>query len=294
METIAAKTILTRTKNSSWFGSEYNMNLYRGCTHGCIYCDSRSDCYRNPDFDHIRSKADALRILRDDLRRKAKSGVVATGSMSDPYNPFEAEEKLSRHALELLNAYGFGVAIATKSPLVTRDIDVLRDISAHSPVIVKFTITTADDALCKKIEPNVSTSSERFAAIRKLSDAKIFCGVLLMPLLPFINDTAENVTEIVRKASEAGARFVYPGFGVTLRDSQRAYFYGRLDELFPGMRERYLEKYGDRYSCGVPNSKRLYSAFQKECEHTGMLHKMQDIIAGYRMGYSEKQTSLFD
>ena len=294
MEKIAAKTILTRTKSTAWFGTEYNMNLYRGCTHGCIYCDSRSDCYRNADFEAVKAKDGCLRILRDDLRRKVKKGVVATGSMSDPYNPFEKAELLSRHALELLSAYGFGVSIATKSPLVTRDIDILHEISAHSPVLVKMTVTTADDMLCGLIEPDVAVSSERFGAIKKLSSAGIFCGVLLMPLLPYINDSEDNVLKIVEMAHESGANFVHPGFGVTLRDSQRDYFYSKLDELFPGVREKYQKRYGNTYSCGVPNAKRLHAAFQKKCDEYGLLYKMQDIVAGYKMGYAQPQISLFD
>lgn len=294
MDTIPAKTLVSKTKNTMWFGSEYNMNIYRGCTHGCIYCDSRSDCYVNVDFGHVRAKADALRILRDELRRKVRSGVISTGAMSDPYNPHEKEEELTRHALELLSAYGFGVAIATKSPMVTRDIDILREIAERSPVIVKLTITTADDGLCKIIEPGASASSERFAAIKALSEAKIFCGILLMPLLPFINDTRENVLEIVEKAAESGARFIYPGFGVTLRDSQRAYFYHMLDKSFPGVREKYQNRYGDRYSCSVPNAKALHTVFAKKCDEYGILHKMPDIIAGYKMGYEPAQFSFFD
>ncbi|MCL2673993.1 MAG: radical SAM protein, partial [Defluviitaleaceae bacterium] len=201
MLTVPAKTIVTRVKKpSSWFGAEYNMNIYRGCSHGCIYCDSRSECYRNFDFDTVKVKEDALRIIRDELRKKAKSGVIGTGAMSDPYNPLEQELQLTRHSLELINAFGFGVAIDTKSPLVTRDIDILQDIKQHSPVIVKLTVTTDDGGLCKKLEPNVATSSERFAAIKTLSDNGIYAGVLMMPILPFINDTDENISAIVTNA----------------------------------------------------------------------------------------------
>jgi DNA repair photolyase len=151
MDTIPAKTLLTRTKSTAWFGAEYNMNIYRGCCHGCIYCDSRSDCYRETDFARVKAKANALTILRDNLRGKVKPGVVSTGAMSDPYNPHEAREKLTRSALELLSAYGFGVAIATKGALVARDTDILNEIREHAPVLVKLTVTTADDNLRKLI-----------------------------------------------------------------------------------------------------------------------------------------------
>ena len=165
MQTIPAKTIVTRTRSRWWFGTDYNMNLYRGCTHGCIYCDSRSSCYHNPDFDHIAVKENALAIVRDDLRRKVQRGVVATGAMSDPYNPLEQKLGLPRHALELLSAYGFGVAVDTKSDLVSRDADVLAEIAAQMPALVKFSITTADPDLAARLEPGAPSPERRFAAM---------------------------------------------------------------------------------------------------------------------------------
>ncbi len=215
LQTVPAKQLVySMKKGSDWFGADYNMNIYRGCSHGCIYCDSRSACYKNPDFDVIKVKENALELIRDDLRRKAKKGVVATGAMSDPYNPMEKELLLTRNALELINTFRFGAAIDTKSALVERDLDILKDIARHSPVIVKMTITTSDDALCKKLEPNVSVSSERFAALRALADDDIFCGVLMMPILPFINDTEENVLGIVEKAKELNIKSTFLNQGV--------------------------------------------------------------------------------
>lgn len=214
METVPAKTIVTRTKSTSWFGTDYNMNIYRGCCHGCIYCDSRSECYGIGDFDHVRVKENVLEIIRNDLRRKVKTGVVGTGSMSDPYNPAEERLQLTRHALELLNAYGFGASIATKSSLITRDIDVLKEIRGNSPVLCKLTVTTCDDRLAEKIEPNVSGPSERLRAVEQLAGAGIVAGILLMPVLPFLEDTPENVREVARRAAESGARFVYPACGI--------------------------------------------------------------------------------
>lgn len=291
MEFIPAKTIVTKTKNTSWFGADYNMNIYRGCCHGCIYCDSRSDCYRVQNFDTVRAKENALEIIRNDLRRKIKTGVIGTGSMSDPYNPFEKELMLTRRALELVAAHKFGIAVATKSPLITRDADVLSYIQGNSPVICKITVTTADDSLCRLIEPNVAPTSQRFAAIRALSKAGIYCGVLLMPLLPFINDTEENVLQITRLAKEHGAKFVYPGFGVTLRSNQRDYFYTCLDERFPGVREQYEKRFGERYSCISPKSRQLFAAFAAECEKCGLLYKMTDIVRNYKLGYQNSQLS---
>ena len=289
METIPAKTIVCRTKDSGWFGAAYNMNIYRGCPHGCIYCDSRSECYRNTDFDRVKAKENALQIIRDELRRKVKTGVISTGSMSDPYNPLEEKHKLTRNALELINAYGFGVAIATKSALVSRDADILRDIKSHSPVIVKITITTADDALQKIIEPGVSSTTERFAALEALAGQGIYCGVLLMPVLPFINDSQENVIEILERAKTAGASFVYPAFGLTLRDGNREYFYKTLDRHFPGVKEAYIKKYGQRYSCPSPKAKKLWEQFVARCEQLGIIYDMKAITSGYQMGCENGQ-----
>lgn len=288
---IPAKSIVNKTKSTAWFGADYNMNIYRGCSHGCIYCDSRSDCYRNTDFDTVKAKEDALRIIRDELRRKVRSGIIATGSMSDPYNPFEEKMKLTRNSLELINVFKFGVSIATKSPLVTRDMDILQDIKKHSPVIVEMTVTTADDELCKEIEPYVATTSERIEALRKLSDAGIFCGIIMMPILPFINDTEENVLAILNMAKVRGAHFVYPSFGVTLRDSQREYFYSKIE---PSLAEKYKKRFGSRYSCTSPNAKKLWTVFKSECDKLGIIYNMNNIIRTYKMGYGDRQLSFFE
>ncbi|QHQ59435.1 radical SAM protein [Anaerocolumna sedimenticola] len=294
MQYIPAKTIVTKTKNTSWFGTDYNMNIYKGCCHGCIYCDSRSDCYRVDHFDTVRAKENALEIIRDELRRKIKTGVIGTGSMSDPYNPFEKELNLTRHALELADAFQFGIAIATKSSLITRDIDILQTMKEHSPVICKITITNTDDAVSGLIEPNTDSSSKRFEAIRKLSEAGIFAGILFMPVLPFINDNKENVINMVQLAKENGARFIYPAFGVTLRNNQREYFYEKLDEAFPGLKTKYISRYGDRYQCTSPNARELYRLFAHECEKNHILYHMKDIIASYKSGYGYNQLSLFN
>ena len=284
--TIPAKNLIFKVKKpNGWFGAEYNMNIYRGCSHGCVYCDSRSDCYRNPDFSTIKVKEEALRKIRDDLSRKVVRGVVATGAMSDPYNPLERELKLTRNALELLNAFGFGVAIDTKSPLVKRDIDILRDIREHSPAIVKMTITTADKTLCELLEPNVENSEKRFEALSELSEAGIFCGVLMMPILPFINDTEENITQIVKGAAKAGAKFIYPSTGMTLRSGNREYYYDKLDEHFPGVKDKYIKYYGTRYQCSSPKSKTLWRVFKDECSRYGILSDMKSIILNYKSVY---------
>lgn len=294
METVPAKHLIYKNqKPAYWFGCDYNMNIYRGCNYGCIYCDSRSDCYQNPDFDRVKVKEDALRIIRDDLKSKSFKGVVGTGAMSDPYNPYEKGLKLTRNALELINAYGFGVGIDTKSPLATRDIDVLGDIKKHSPVIIKVTITTFDDALCKKVEPGVAVSSARFEALKQLADAGIFCGVLMMPLLPFINDTKENIEGILVNAKKAGAKFVYPAIGMTLRQGNREYYYKKLDTLFPGqgLTEKYMKTYGSRYEVTSPKVKSLWPFFVDTCQKLGLMHDMKIIISAYKIGYGHSQLS---
>lgn len=296
MEYIPAKTIVTKTKDSSWFGIDYNMNIYKGCNHGCIYCDSRSDCYRIDRFDTVRAKENALQVIRDDLRRKVKMGVVGTGAMSDPYNPFEKELMLTRHALELIDAFGFGAAIATKSTLLTRDIDILQSIKEHSPVLCKITITTVDDELTKKIEPRAALSSERFSMIEQLSASGIFAGILLMPVLPYLEDTEENVLSIVRRAHETGAKFIYAAFGMTLRNNQKEWYFDRLNEIFPGeqLPERYMKRYGNAYECRSPRARTLWNLFAQECQKYGILYDMKDIVHAYKREYQITQLSLFD
>ncbi len=295
METITAKTILQKNKTSDWFGNDYNMNLYRGCCHGCIYCDSRSECYRVDNFDTVRAKENALVILRDELRRKIRKGVIGTGAMSDPYNPFEKTELLTRHALELISAYEFGITVITKSPLITRDIDVYSEIAGHSPVLCKMTVTSADDALCRLIEPNAPAPSERFNALAKMSESGLFTGITLMPVLPFIEDSEDNIVRIVRTAHECGVRCIYPFFGVTLRANQREYFLDKLAEAFPdsGLRERYIRRFGSSYECVSPDAKRLRSIFTSECDRFGILYNMKSIISAYKRGYGDLQLSFF-
>ena len=290
---IPAKHIIYKTKSpGEWFGLDYNMNIYRGCCHGCIYCDSRSDCYKNTDFDTVKIKENALQTMRDDLRRKVKTGVIGTGAMSDPYNPLERERKLTRNSLELINAFNFGVGITTKSDLITRDIDILQDIKSHSPVIAKITITTADKELCADIEPNVATATERFDTLSALADAEIFCGVLMIPILPYINDTEENIINILRQAKEAGAKFVYTYMGMTLRQGNREYFYNQLDKFLPQVKEKYIKRFGLRYNCYPPNIKKLWSVYTTECERLGLLYDMKAIIGHYKSGYGDRQLSL--
>ena len=297
MEFIKAKTLISScVEDNPWFGINYNMNIYKGCSHGCIYCDSRSECYGVVDFDRVRAKEDSINLIRKDLKSKRNKGVIGTGAMSDPYNPFEKELMLTRDALNEIDKHGFGVSIITKSNLIKRDINVLKRIKTHSPVLIKITITTFDDELCKKIEPNVSVSSERFKIIRELSSNGIFVGILLMPILPFINDTKENILNIVRKAHECGAKFIFAfGMGVTLRGNQREHYYEKLLNNFPdmGLPKKYIELYGNSYECSSPRANELWEIFECECNKYGILYKMEDIIEGYKKDYKKEQISWF-
>ena len=294
MDFIPAKTLVSGyADQTQWFGVNYNMNIYKGCSHGCIYCDSRSECYHVENFDQVRAKENALALIERDLKSKRRTGVVGTGAMSDPYNPFEKEYELTRGALKLIKKYGFGVAIATKSHLIIRDIDILKEIAAQAPVIVKITVTAAEDALSRLVEPHVSLSSQRFEAIKKLSDAGIYVGVLMMPILPFIEDDEANIKGIIHKAHQSGAHFIFPGFGVTLRQNQRDYFLEQLDLKFPGFRVKYEKTYGYAYSCSSPNAKRLWQMLKAECELLGMVYRMEDIIKGYKKPQEPMQLSFF-
>lgn len=296
MDYIPAKHLLHRSRSTEWFGTDHTMNIYRGCCHGCLYCDSRSDCYQIGKFERVRAKADALHILRDDLARKVRPAFIGMGSMSDPYNPFEEELQLTRHALELIDAYNCGVTIATKSDLIVRDMDILTAIRGHSPVVCKLTVTTAADALAAKLEPNAPSPSCRLAALEKLSGAGLFAGVLLMPVLPFLEDSDEGVLAVVEGAVRAGARFIYPAFGVTMRQGQREYFLEGMERAFPGqgLKERYLRQYGDRYQCASPRARTLWRVFTDACQKRGILYDMKSIIRAATWSYGDRQLTFFD
>ena len=228
--TVRARTILQKVRynGDEWFGIDYNMNLYRGCCHGCIYCDSRSECYRIDDFDRVSVKSDALAILRRELRSRRTRGIVGIGAMSDTYNPFERQLRVTRGALELVEEFGFGVSVDTKSTLVTRDADLLGAIGRQGGAIAKITVTTADDELARIIEPHAPSPSKRFAALAELADAGVFCGVLFTPTLPWVTDDDATVRGVVEGAAAAGARFVFHMTGVTMRDRQRDHFLDRI------------------------------------------------------------------
>ena len=292
---IQAKTLLARVKGpDDWFGLYYNMNLYRGCQHQCIYCDSRSECYQIEDFDHdVLIKANAVELLQRELAGKRVVGTIGTGSMNDPYMPLEAEVRLTRRALEVIAAAGFPVHVITKSDLVVRDSDLLEEISRKTYAAVTFTVTTAEDALSKRLEPGASVSSRRLAALQVLSQRGLLAGVALMPVLPFIEDTQENIRLILRLAQAAGAKYILPAFGMTLRDRQRRYYYAKLDLLFPGLRPRYEQAFGERYSAAARNARHLGQVCAEMCVELGMATKIPVFAPRSRRQEEKLQLKLF-
>lgn len=286
---IEAKTILSKYKEQdSWFGISYSMNLYRGCQHGCIYCDTRSECYGINDISKISVKQNAIELLNKELssKRKIKS-TIGTGSMNDPYMPLEKELEMTRKALEVIAQKKFPVHIITKSNLVERDYALVQEIS-KTYAAVSFTITTFEDALSQIIEPFSPKSSLRFDAMRFLAQKGIYTGITLMPILPFINDTQENIKSIINKAKDYGASYIFPAFGVTLRKGSRDFFYQALDTSFKTMKEKYNNAFGEQYVCSSPNHKKLQDIFEEETYKLGISQKIE-----FFSPKEEPQLSLF-
>ncbi|MDC0558965.1 radical SAM protein [Candidatus Izimaplasma bacterium] len=291
MEFIRAKKIVQSvTGGQSWFGVNYNMNIYKGCNQGCIYCDSRSNCYQIPNFDKVRAKENADIMVDHELSSKRKIGIIGLGGMSDPYNNHEIKLEYTRNSLKSMAKYGFGTVIITKNTNILRDIDVLKEINKKNVVNVGITITTADDKLRSRIETNSPSSSARFKAIKTLSDEGIYCGILMMPILPFINDTEENIKGIIEQAAKSGAKYISPSFGVTLRDNQRQYYF---EKIGPKLTKRYVDKYQEAYSCASPNHKQLRKYFETLCKKYGILYKMSNIVEESLNYVKHEQLTLF-
>lgn len=271
MHYVTAKGILS---------SKNGMNLYRGCTHGCIYCDSRSRCYHMEHaFEDIEVKENAVDLLEYALRRKRKKCMIGTGSMTDPYIPLEMETGHLRKALHLILQYGFGFTVITKSDRILRDLDLLQKINETTKCVVQMTVTTADEELCRKIEPNVSSTRERFEALKRLRDAGIPTVVWMTPILPFINDTKENISRILDMCGEANVYGVICfGMGLTLRDGNREYFYEQLDRLFPRLKEKYIRVFGNQYVAESPDSCCLMRLFHRMCGEWGIVHDNEEIF----------------
>lgn len=265
------------------------MNIYRGCTHGCIYCDSRSKCYQiNHDFEDIEVKSNAPDLLEAALKSKRKKCMIGTGSMCDPYMHCEAELKYTRKCLEIINKYGFGATIITKSNSILRDLDLLKHINEKSKCVVQMTLTTFDEKLCKILEPNVSTTIERFETLKILRDNGIPTVVWLCPILPYINDTERNLKGILDYCIEAKIYGILCfGMGVTLREGDREYFYRKLDVHFPGLKQRYIKKYGNSYEVTSDNNANLMRIFYLECIKHGIACNNNDIFK-YLYSYEDK------
>lgn len=268
------------------------MNLYRGCSHGCIYCDSRSKCYNmRHDFEDIEIKENAVELLENALKHKRKKCMIGTGSMTDPYIPLETELQNVRKALSLIYENGFGFTVITKSNRILRDIDLLQKINEKTKCVVQMTLTTADEALCRKIEPGVSATKERFEVLKQMRDAGIPAVVWLSPILPFINDTWENISSILDMCIEAKVYgIICFDMGVTLRDGNREYFYSQLDKYFPGLKGEYIKVYGNQYAVSSPDNKRLMKLFNEKCDEHGIVHN-NDLIFEYLQTFEEKQAA---
>ncbi len=287
MHFVQAKSILS-AKNG--------FNLYRGCSHGCIYCDSRSRCYQmQHDFEDIEVKENALELLEQALQRKRKLCMLGTGAMTDCYIPLELELQHTRKALELIGHYGFGVTLHTKSNRLLRDLDLLQDIHGKAKCVVQMTLTTLDEQLCKKVEPGVCTTKERVQTLLKLQEVGIPTVVWLSPILPFLNDTAENINGILKYCAEAGVYGVICfGMGLTLREGSREYFYQQLDRLFPGLKARYIKTYGRQYELASPRQQELMNLFYRRCQQYHMACDYQQIFTYLRtLDRPQKQLTLF-
>lgn len=266
------------------------MNLYRGCSHGCIYCDSRSRCYQmNHDFEDIEVKENAVELLEGALKRKRQKCMIGMGSMTDPYIPLELELEHVRESLKLIERYGFGVTLITKSDRVLRDLDLLKKINEKTKCVVQMTLTNIDDGLSRKLEPGVCTTTRRFEVLKILRDAGIPTVVWMSPVLPFINDTRENISGLIDMCIEAKVKgIICFGMGLTLREGNREYFYENLDRLFPGIKEKYIRSYGNQYEIASPNHYSLMRLFHEKCGKHGIMHNNDEIFR-YLSEFEDKQ-----
>lgn len=282
-----AKGILSESKG---------MNPYRGCTHGCIYCDSRSRCYGfTHPFEDVEVKRNAPELLEKALRSMRKKCMISTGSMCDPYLHVEEQTMLTRRCLQVIDRYGYGVCVQTKSTRILRDLPLLESINRKAKCVVQMTLTTYDESLCRIIEPQVSTTRERAEALRVFRDHHIPTIVWMTPILPFINDTPENIRGLLEMCVEAEVKGIIPfNMGVTLREGDREYFYDALDRYFPGVKQKYVQFFGNRYECQSPQKDELMGLFHDICREHGLMDTEEECFA-YMRAFPEKgeQLSLF-
>lgn len=277
--------------------SKNGMNVYRGCTHGCIYCDSRSHCYQmHHDFEDIEVKKNAVELLEYTLRHKKKKCMIRTGAMCDPYMHCEEQLQITRRCLEIIAEYGHGVAIQTKSDRILRDLDLLKEIHEKSKCVVQTTMTTYNEELCRKIEPKVCTTKRRYEVLKIMEQHQIPTIVWFSPILPFLGDTRENIKGLLDYCIDANVKgIICFDIGTTMRDGSREYFYGELDKIFPGLSSRYHKKYGYSYECPSEKHEILMPFFHEECEKNGIMHSVEEIFS-YMESFPEpkyEQLSLF-
>ena len=277
-------------------GSDYVINPYVGCPHRCMYCYAEF-MKRFSNHDEPWGTFVDVKIRSTSTRPINLAGKnVFLSSVTDCYNPLEEKYELTRKLLQQLRYSGAAITILTKSALVLRDLDLLKKINGSTKAVVQMTLTTFDEGLCRKLEPNVSTTRERFEALKIFREEGIPTVVWLCPLLPFINDTGENLAGILDYCAQAGVKgIICFGMGLTLRDGNREYFYRQLDRLFPGMKERYIRTYGNRYELPSPREKELTEQFTAFCREHSILHTPEEVF-GYLNAFSEKkaQPELFD
>ncbi len=256
------------------------MNIYRGCTHGCIYCDSRSKCYQfTHEFEDIEVKSNAPELLEKALRSKRKKCMIGTGAMCDPYMHCEEELGFTRKCLELIDYYGYGLAIQTKSDRILRDLDLLKSIQSKAKCVVQMTLTTYDEDLCRIVEPNVCTTKRRYEVLEILKESGIPTIVWLSPLLPWINDTRENIEGILQYCIQAKVYGVLCfGIGMTLREGNREYYYEALERHFPGLRKKYHHTYGYTYEITSEHHKELMKMVHKKCKEHGMVSNVNALF----------------
>lgn len=254
--------------------SKNGMNIYRGCSHGCIYCDSRSLCYNMPHaFEDIEVKKNAPQLLEKALRSKRRCCMIGTGSMSDPYIHAEKELKLTRECLEIIEKNGFGAAVQTKSDLIMRDIELLASINEKQKAVVQMTLTTYDDDLCRIIEPAVCVTSRRFEVLTDMKKNNIPTIVWLTPFLPYINDTEANLRGLLGYCAEAGVKGVITfGIGLTLREGNREFYYSALDRHFKGLSDRYRREFGNSYEIISPDNGKHMAILDDFCDKYGIMH----------------------
>ena len=271
------------------------MNLYRGCQHGCIYCDSRSRCYHmDHRFEDVAVKENGVELLDLALRRKRRPCMIGTGAMSDPYTPIEEELQLTRRALEVIERHGCGIAIQTKSDRILRDLDLLQRINRRSKAVIQMTLTTMDDGLCKLIEPNVCPTSRRIEVLQAFRRAGIPTVVWLCPILPWLNDTEENIRGIVDACADAGVKgIICFGMGLTLRDGSREHYYTQLDRNFPGLKERTMRTYGSAYELRSAHDRELTALFHRLCAKYGIWHDNDRIFRWMSQMEDPGQLSFF-